>query len=255
MQNTKPNLTFDTNHIDDSVREEWEDRAPSIIQKEFLASKAADSLEEGSHGHVAAVVDNYRAVWVTIFNAHEIDDWLKPDHNTAPNPRLDTGKHVSLIGNLGYEMGSGDRINVITSLPQVWKDYKQIVEHGKKNIRFLAITDCSMESASSETVSGERPNNLYTLSIIPEEDLERYSSGHSSRLCNWEDSESNTSEEEEPNELGVLQLKDENDKVELIEITEIILDIDLRTDETLHMRKDEWARLVNALGNIRKDDE
>lgn len=178
---TDPGLEAFTKHIRPFREEEWDDRAPSEDDKREII-KTYNRIKPKN---VRVELDSrYKANWFTLANANEswVENWIHPKNRAEFKNGDDINKLISLTAREGFQVGSGEKFNLMTARRHICNALLVMYNTQKKNIRFIGITDSEIELASSTTKHGERPKNFYLLDFIQEKQIDMLSSGNNKQL-------------------------------------------------------------------------
>lgn len=179
-----PDLDVFTKHIRPVTEEEWNNRAPSGVEKRSMA------ISLNSIKGVNRELDfkfGYTTYYMTLRNANEkwVNNWIQPKTKEKALNGEDVNDAVSLVARDGYEMGSGHKVNLITARTDVVESLLEMYNEDRKNIRFVAITDKEKTPASSITSQGDQPSNVYMLDFMTDEEIEERATFHNKSLDNF----------------------------------------------------------------------
>lgn len=169
---TEPDIEVATSHIRPITQDKWKARAPSDSEKRIIATTVM-SLD--GHKKRYEFSFGYHAYYMTIKNANNtkyMQKWLNP---TNPEEALEDARDIrekaSLVGHQGYDVYDTHEVNLMVGDPDLVHEYIDMLKQGKKDIRFLVITDEEKYPASSITQAGDQLANIDMVGMIREEEM------------------------------------------------------------------------------------
>jgi len=156
------------------MKEEWAERKPTSGERTAMATTIL-SLKDSRRKYEFTY--GYDAYFMTIKNANSgVQKWLNPENSQkAIENGKDVSEKVSLIGEEGYEMGSGHKVNLMCANTALIDKYVDMLNTQHKDIRFIVFTDKDKQAASSSTSRGDKLANIDMVDLMREDEIEQIS--------------------------------------------------------------------------------
>ena len=170
----EPNIQVDTRHIRPLMEEEWVQRKPTSGERTAMAT-AILSLKDSRRKYEFTY--GYDAYFMTIENANSgVQKWINPENSQkAIENGRDVSEKVSLIGQEGYDMGSGHKVNLMCANQALIDKYVDMLNTQHRDIRFVVFTDKDKRGASSSTSRGDKLANIDMVELMEGDEIEQIS--------------------------------------------------------------------------------